>query len=379
MSAPSSSPTSGSTGGNNGGGGEDEATKNLRAVMKRTASSRTEEHSIATPLKGGGLKTSSSKRDTGDRIDGSALGTATGTTVSTKKARRDPLAEKRPLGEILKEAGYSALGGGLPGAMAMGIQVLSLMWLRTTMNYQYRYGTSTRRAMASLYKEGGILRFYRGLGPALLQGPLSRFGDTAANAGMLSLLNQNDSTKSLPVPVKTAAASLAAGGFRIALMPVDTVKTILQVEGANGLPILRAKLAAGGPRVMFHGALGAAGATVVGHWPWFTTHNTLQELIPKQETLWGKLLRNAGIGFCSSMVSDVTSNSIRVVKTTKQTSREPISYPTAVKMIVDADGIRGLFLRGLGTRLMANGFQAALFTVLWKGLEERFFHKPKVA
>jgi hypothetical protein len=38
--------------------------------------------------------------------------------------------------QTLKKAGKRALGGGLPGAAAMGIQVLSLMWLRTTVNYQ---------------------------------------------------------------------------------------------------------------------------------------------------------------------------------------------------------------------------------------------------
>lgn len=48
---------------------------------------------------------------------------------------------------------------------------------------QYRYGTTTTEALRHLYREGGVVRFYRGLGPALLQGPLSRFGDTAANAG----------------------------------------------------------------------------------------------------------------------------------------------------------------------------------------------------
>jgi hypothetical protein len=338
----------------------------LRAVLKRTASSKTEEHGFSFDTqKGGGLK------------DAKSGTTTTTTTTTTTRRKRDPTTENRPISEIFKEAGRSALGGGLPGAMAMAIQVCSLMWLRTTMNYQYRYGTSTSQAMRALYKEGGIPRFYRGIGPALFQGPLSRFGDTASNAGMLSLLNQSDSTKNLPILVKTGSASVAAGLFRILLMPIDTTKTILQVEGAKGLPILREKLQKGGPRVMFHGALGAAGATMVGHYPWFATHNTLQEIIPKQDSLWGKLLRNAGIGFCSSMVSDCTSNSIRVVKTTKQTSREPISYPQAVKLVVDVDGVRGLFLRGLGTRLMANGFQAALFTVLWKGIEERFFKKPQ--
>ena len=37
--------------------------------------------------------------------------------------------------------------GGKSGAMAMGINVCSLMWIRTTMNYQYRYGTTTKQAM----------------------------------------------------------------------------------------------------------------------------------------------------------------------------------------------------------------------------------------
>ena len=67
----------------------------------------------------------------------------------------------------------------MAGGVAMGLNVLSLMWLRTTVNYQYRYGTGTTTAIKTLYNEGGIVRFYRGLLPALFQGPLSRFGDTA--------------------------------------------------------------------------------------------------------------------------------------------------------------------------------------------------------
>ncbi len=52
---------------------------------------------------------------------------------------------------------------------AMGIQVLSLMWLRTTVNYQYRHGSSMTTAFKTLYKDGGVVRFYRGLAPALIQ------------------------------------------------------------------------------------------------------------------------------------------------------------------------------------------------------------------
>lgn len=94
---------------------------------------------------------------------------------------------------------------------------------------QYRYGTTTTAALKHLYREGGIVRFYRGVGPALLQGPLSRFGDTAANAGTLSILDSYDSLKGLPIGLKTVAASFSAGLFRILLMPIDACKTTMQV------------------------------------------------------------------------------------------------------------------------------------------------------
>ena len=54
---------------------------------------------------------------------------------------------EQSLSEILAKAGKRALGGGLPGAAAMVVQVGGLMWLRTTMNYQYRHGTSTLEAL----------------------------------------------------------------------------------------------------------------------------------------------------------------------------------------------------------------------------------------
>ena len=73
-------------------------------------------------------------------------------------------------------------------------------------------------ALRTIYADGGIRRFYRGMAPALFQGPLSRFGDTAANAGMITLLGEFDSTKDLPVGVKTGLASTAAAGWRIFLM-----------------------------------------------------------------------------------------------------------------------------------------------------------------
>ena len=246
----------------------------------------------------------------------------------------------------------------------MGCQVLSLMWLRTTMNYQYRYGTTTTQAIKSLYKDGGIERFYRGLGPALLQGPLSRFGDTAANAGVITLLDSYVETKDLPIAAKTICASFIAFLWRINLMPIDTVKITLQVNGKDGLKLLASKYRQNGVGVFYHGTLGAFSATYIGHFPWFFTFSCLDQTLPKQETTVKKFARNAIISFSASVVSDTVSNSIRVLKTTRQPYDKPISYIDVGKEIIKNDGVIGLFGRGLKTRLIANGLQCMMFTVL---------------
>ncbi len=74
--------------------------------------------------------------------------------------------------QIVNKALKSAFRGGISGAIAMVTQVSTLMWMRTIMNYQYRYGMSTKEAAKVLYAEGGLLRFYRGYSAALIQGPL---------------------------------------------------------------------------------------------------------------------------------------------------------------------------------------------------------------
>ena len=114
--------------------------------------------------------------------------------------------------------------------------------MRTIMNYQYRYGTTMVTAAKTLYADGGFGRYYAGLLPALFQGPISRFGDTAANAGILALLQSNSIMKQLPAVIKTIFASVAAAAFRMTLTPIDTVKTTLQTQGKPGLKILRTRV-----------------------------------------------------------------------------------------------------------------------------------------
>ncbi len=131
-----------------------------------------------------------------------------------------------------------ALKSGLNGFKAMTIQVFSLMWLRTIMNYQYKNGGSFKEVLFKLYKEGGIPRFYSGIIPALIQGPLCRFGDTFSNSIILNYLEQSP----IPIFVKTLIASGTSGIIRILLSPVDTIKTMQQVEGKNALKLLGKKI-----------------------------------------------------------------------------------------------------------------------------------------
>merc|ERR1712012_81059 len=211
---------------------------------------------------------------------------------------------------------------------------------------------------------GGGPRFYRGLAPALLQAPMSRFGDTAANDGALTALE----TSTLPTAVKTMIASACAAGFRVFLMPVDAWKTTKQVEGAEGLKkLIETKKH---PTALWQGAVGAMTATWVGHYPWFYTNNQLRESLPQFDFVYGKYVRNAVIGFASAAVSDTCSNSLRVLKTTRQTALEPVGYMESAKQIIAAEGYAGLFGRGLKTRILTNGVQGALFTIGWRAIAE---------
>jgi len=260
----------------------------------------------------------------------------------------------------------SALGGGLSGAAAMVLQVLTLMPLRTVMNYQYRYGSTTTQAINTLYNDGGFTRYYQGLTAALVQGPVARFGDTFANVGILALFRSNPYLDKLPTLIKSVFASLLAATFRMTLTPIDTLKTTMQTEGKSGLQKLKNRIKNYGIGSLWYGAFATAAATFAGHYPWFATYNTLQANIPIFDTVVQQLLRQAFIGFCASVVSDSVSNSLRVVKTYRQVHESNVGYLQAAKAIVDQDGWVGLFGRGLKTRIIANGCQGIMFSVLWK-------------
>jgi len=257
-----------------------------------------------------------------------------------------------------------------------------------------------------------------------MQGPLSRFGDTASNAAIISILESSPATRSLPVVAQTFAGSAVAAAWRMVIMPLDVCKTIAQMHGAVGMVELKTRVQQHGPGVLWRGSSAAFGATLCGHLPWYSTFNFLNRVLPiygsgtsvaggstrrdtetrgavapgplrapeKGSAAHGPYVANSGmapmpdvnttltrkkyfnaarhglIGFCSSVISDCCTNSLRVMKAIRQS--ENVSYRAAATMVVEADGIVGLFGRGLQTRIIANGCQGLVFTALWKALED---------
>ncbi|KAG6895157.1 hypothetical protein C0992_002873 [Termitomyces sp. T32_za158] len=273
------------------------------------------------------------------------------------------------------------------------------------MNYQYRYGTTTSEAIRILYADGGLTRYYHGLVAALIQGSVVRFGDTAANIGILTLLQTVIYLKDLPTLVKTMFASIAAAGFRAIFTPVDTIKTLMQTRGSKGLPVLQHRVSVGEKEKNVFGSLmrlrlnnTESGLCGMVPWPlpladsldtilyvhttcyhlqiayltiqWFGTYNYLESSLPQAHTLVEELLRHALIGFVASAVSDSVSNSLRVVKTYCQVNETRIDYLDAVREVIATDGVKGLLGRGLKTRILANGVQGLIFSVLWKFFQD---------
>jgi hypothetical protein len=266
--------------------------------------------------------------------------------------------------EAMAKAFQSGAGGFLAGAC----QVIAFMWLRTAMNYQYKNGGSLGSTLRILWAEGGIRRLYQGIFPwAILQAPLSRFGDTASNAMVLGI--RSAVFPNVPLGFATAFGSFCGASWRVVITPIDTCKTTLQTDGAKGWGLLKEKVRRGGITVLWYGWEGNYLANVVGSYPFFFVLNFMSDHVPMVEGLWLGLLRHAFIGAVAATISDVVSNSIRVMKTKKQTSEDAnMGYIKAAMEIIASDGFFGFMFRGLDTRIFTNVLQGAFFTVLWRGV-----------
>lgn len=164
-------------------------------------------------------------------------------------------------------------------------------------------------------------------------------------------------------------------------MPIDTSKTVMQIEGEKGFVKLMSQVKQGKIHLLYAGSFANAASSFISHWPWFYTYNKLSRSNTIQKLVPWTTGRNAMVGFLSSIVSDTVANFMRVIKTTKQAlsaTNVGITYAETISVILAVDGLRGLFGRGLRTRIMGNALQSILFTVIWRGLAERWQQTKQV-
>lgn len=146
-----------------------------------------------------------------------------------------------------------------------------------------------------------------------------------------------------------------------------------QSDGAAGWAKLRANVHAAGPRALFVGGGAMAANTLAAHFSFFGVFNTLQANVPHPELLAERVLRNTAIGFSAGVVSDITSNSIRVIKTVRMSTNQ--SYSKCLRTVIKADGVYGLLFRGLKTRLAANAVQGSIYSFMWRGLDDMWVRR----
>lgn len=216
---------------------------------------------------------------------------------------------------------------------------------------------------------------YAGVLPTLMYGALARFGDTAANAGVLHALDHRDD---MSVGAKTVLGSGVAAAWRGVILPLETWKQNLQVRGGErGKQVLVERVKQGGLRGLWHGMFASCSAAFFMHLPFFFTVNTMSQAIPSQlsneDRKWyHEMMQNGGVGFCASIAADCATNGFKVIATTQQTNRELYSTASVVRRLVRQDGLVGLLGRGLKTRILSNAMQGAFFVVVWKELEKQF-------
>jgi len=256
------------------------------------------------------------------------------------------------------------LKSSLASSSAGIIQLSSLFWLKTIIKHQYRYGMSPLVSFKQLSMDKDKFRFYRGYTPNLIKTVFGKFGDAA----FYNYFHREE-FNSLSNIERSSYISFASSFLKFNLMPLDTYTNMYQVRGNKGKIIMKEKLGKDGIKVLYNGSGAYLLSNLLGNTSWFFTMDYLNNIYYEKDIKKNDIKKNLGIGFASSTVSDLITNPIRILKTYKQSNKENISYNTALKEIINSKGLFNLYYRGLPTKILLNGFNSAIFLVLWKKFE----------
>merc|ERR1712194_569778 len=135
---------------------------------------------------------------------------------------------------------------------------------------------------------------------------------------------------------------------RILIYPLDTLKTMQQVQGKDAGQILKWKAKSSGVASLWAGATGGLAAQILSAYPWWATLNMMERSWPRPSSVRAEICYDGAIGICASVVADCCANPLRVLKTVCQTHQNPhIGYSEAARDIIEKVGLLSLFCRGL--------------------------------
>jgi len=263
-----------------------------------------------------------------------------------------------------------ALKGGLAGMVAGAFQVLCLMWLRTANSHQSYHGGSLSQTFGTLWAAGGVPRFYQGLSFALLQVPAARFGDAFAESVTLAMFGAHG--QQVPGFLTSMVVATIGSAWRLLISPLDALKTTAQVHGVDAKRALQLRTQHRGTADLWSGASASFVIIWVSSYPWWAVYNTVFEYWSEPSDATMKIVHNGVAGMLASMASDVTSNSLRVLKIMRAANTDAdkgtldhVGYLADAKGVLARDGVPGLLFRGLPARMLTGMCQGAFFSIFW--------------
>lgn len=249
----------------------------------------------------------------------------------------------------------------ISGSIAGISQLSSLYWLRTIIKYQYVYNTNLPHTTRILYYQPDRLRFFRGVIPNASKVGLGKIGE----GGIITYFKPHNNIES--ILENSLYATMLISGWKLAIMPLDTIGNSYQVNGRDAQKIIKNKINRFGYSTLWTGSGAYLGITLLGSGIWISSYNYSNLKMP---TYWNSDIRNGLIGFSATLISDTIVNPLRIIKTYKQSHQNNVSYSDAIKNIfVEKKDL----LRGFKTRIVFNGFNSALYVILWKRLEKYFY------
>lgn len=254
----------------------------------------------------------------------------------------------------LKNLIYSGMAGGV----ASSIQLSSLYWIRTIIKYQYVYPKNLKQVSLKLWYHQDRFRFFRGFYPNLTKATLGKVGESSL------IKHFNPEHNKYDLVSNTIVSASAITGWKMLMMPLDTLGNCYQVHGIKGKEIMKGRIKKLGYNTLWSGTLVYLNISFINYSIWIYVYHNLNHMLPNNMQAD---IRNGIIGLGSTFCSDIIVNPLRVLKTNIQSQKEKLSYYQLYQNVIVREN--GLF-RGLKTKMIFNCFNGSLYVILWKRLDE---------